>query len=39
LPLDPKTNSYYAYGKTKSSNQFEIASVQKINAAYQAKVI
>jgi hypothetical protein len=25
LPLDPRTNSYYSYGKTKNTNQFEIA--------------
>ena len=30
LPLDPRTNSYYAYGKTKDTNEFEIASVQII---------
>jgi len=39
LPLDPRTNSYYAYGKTKASNQFEIASVHLINWDPFAKVI
>jgi len=28
LPIDPRTNSYYSYGKTKATNEFEIASVQ-----------
>ena len=28
LPLDPRTNSYYSYGKTKDTNEFEIASIQ-----------
>ncbi len=27
LPLDPKTNQFYLYGKTDSSNKFELASV------------
>ena len=45
LPLDPKTSSYYAYWKTKSTtdklvaNQFELASVQSIDWVYQAHVI
>lgn len=38
LPLDPRTNSYYAYGKTKASNKFEIASIQVINDVPTAKV-
>lgn len=38
-PLDPRTNSYYSYWKTKDSNEFEIASVQKDNWEYKAKVI
>ncbi len=38
LPLDPRTNSYYSYGKTKVSNEFEIASVQIINWQATAKV-
>lgn len=39
LPLDPRTNSYYSYGKTKETNQFEIASVQIIDSVASAKVI
>lgn len=39
LPLDPVTNSYYSYWKTKDSNQFEVASVQHINTLPIAKVI
>ena len=31
LPLDPRTNSYYSYGKTKQWNEFEVAGVQIIN--------
>jgi len=43
LPLDPRTNSYYSYWKTKwtekiVANQFELASVQLIDWEYQAKV-
>lgn len=44
LPLDPRTNSYYAYWKTLENvddlvkNQFEIASVVNIDWEYQAKV-
>lgn len=44
LPLDPRTNSYYAYWKTLENvddlvkNQFEIASVLNIDWEYQAKV-
>lgn len=38
LPLDPRTNSYYSYGKTKESNEFEIAWVQKIDSEYKASV-
>ena len=43
LPLDPRTNSYYSYWKTKGTekivaNQFELASVQLIDWEYQAKV-
>jgi len=39
LPLDPKTNSYYAYGKTKDGSEFEVASVQYINSYPISKVI
>jgi len=45
LPLDPRTNSYYAYWKTLENvddlvkNQFEIASILNIDWEYQAKVI
>ena len=28
LPLDPRTNSYYSYGKTKETNEFEVAGVE-----------
>lgn len=38
LPLDPRTNSYYAYGKTKLTNEFEVASVQYIDAQPITKV-
>jgi len=43
LPLDPRTNSYYSYWKTKGTaeivaNQFETAWVQIINWTFQAKV-
>ncbi len=43
LPLDPRTNNYYSYWKTKGSekivaNQFELASVVNIDWEYQAKV-
>lgn len=31
LPLDPKTNQYYAYGKTKDSNEYEIAGINWID--------
>ena len=27
VPLDPRTNSYYGYGKTKNTHQYQIASV------------
>ncbi len=39
LPLDPRTNSYYSYGKTLKSNEFELASVNIINTIPVAKVI
>ena len=39
LPLDPRTNSYYAYGKTKDTNQFEIASVHIVDWAATSKVV
>ncbi len=38
LPLDPRTNSYYAYGKTKATNEFEIASVILDNGTFSATV-
>ena len=38
LPLDPRTNSYYSYGKTKNTNQFEIAAVQTIDWIHIAKI-
>ena len=39
LPLDPRTNSYYSYGKTKATNQFEIASVQVIDYKPSSRVV
>lgn len=39
LPLDPRTNSYYSYGKTKITNEFEIASVQLIDASPISTVV
>ena len=39
LPLDPRTNSYYAYGKTKDYTEFELAAVQIIRENPVAKVI
>lgn len=38
-PIDPNTNSYYSYWKTKNSNQFEIAAVERINNEYKSKVL
>ena len=38
LPLDPRTNSYYSYGKTKNTNQFEIASVLLDDDTFSATV-
>lgn len=45
LPLDPRTNAFYAYWKTKSNlnelvkNQYEIASVVLKNHEAKAKVV
>lgn len=39
LPLDPRTNSYYSYGKTKDTLQFEVASIQIKDSVPVAKVI
>ncbi|MDP2090156.1 MAG: FecR family protein [Candidatus Gracilibacteria bacterium] len=39
LPLDPRTNSYYSYGKTKNTNEFEVASIQMIDGVVVSKVI
>lgn len=39
LPLDPRTNSYYSYGKTKNTNEFEVASIQMIDWVVVSKVI
>lgn len=39
IPLDPRTNSYYAYGKTKWSEMYEIASVIFENQEPKSKVI
>lgn len=38
-PLDPRTNSYYSYGKTKNKNQFEVASIQIVDGNPVSKVI
>jgi hypothetical protein len=27
IPVDPRTNQYYAYGKTTETHEFEIAGV------------
>ena len=32
LPLDPKTNQYYAYGKTKNTNFYELAWINWIDS-------
>lgn len=39
LPLDPRTNSYYAYGKTKQTQQYQIAGVIFKNDSPESKVI
>lgn len=39
IPVDPRTNSYYAYGKTKWSEMYEIASVIFENHEPKSKVI
>lgn len=39
IPVDPRTNSYYAYGKTKWSEMYEIASVIFENQEPKSKVI
>nr|MDD3719874.1 FecR family protein [Candidatus Gracilibacteria bacterium] len=40
LLLDPRTNQYYAYGKTLTGSMyFEIAGVNKINGNYESKVV
>lgn len=39
LPLDPRTHSYYSYGKVKANNEFEIASIQYIDNEPTSKVI
>ncbi|MFK7779608.1 MAG: FecR domain-containing protein, partial [Candidatus Gracilibacteria bacterium] len=39
LPIDPRTNSYYSYGKTKTTNEFEIASIQVIDTLPVSKVV
>lgn len=39
IPVDPRTNSYYAYGKTKWSEMYEIASVIFENNEPKSKVI
>ncbi len=38
-PLDPRTNQYYAYGKTIKDNFFEIAGVLKEDGKYISKVL
>lgn len=32
LPLDPRTNQYYAYGKLLSQNQYEVAGINWIDS-------
>ncbi len=39
IPLDPRTHSYYAYGKAKNTNEFEVASIQIIDGNVVSKVI
>lgn len=40
LPLDPRTNQYYAYGKTLTWGMyFEISWVNKVNWNYEAMVV
>ncbi len=39
IPVDPRTNSYYAYGKTKWSEMYEIASVIFENQEPKSRVI
>ena len=39
IPVDPRTNSYFAYGKTKWSEMYEIASVVFENDEPKSKVI
>jgi hypothetical protein len=38
LPIDPRTNQYYAYGKTFVWNFFEIAGVNKQSWNFQSQV-
>ena len=38
LPLDPRTNQYYAYWKTNNNKFYEIAWVLNIDWDYQSKV-
>lgn len=38
-PLDPRTNQYYAYGKTIKDNFFEVAGVLKEDGKYTSKVL
>ncbi|MDQ7009622.1 MAG: FecR domain-containing protein, partial [Candidatus Gracilibacteria bacterium] len=38
LPLDPRTNQYYAYGKTINTNFYEIAGVLNIDGKYTTKL-
>lgn len=38
IPLDPRTNSYYAYWRTKDSAEYEISWIQVINEKSVAQV-
>jgi hypothetical protein len=38
LPVDPKTNQYYAYATTLETGEFEVAGLIKHNKTYQALV-
>lgn len=39
LPVDPRTNQYYAYGKTLLSGEFEIAWVVSKDGRYESIVV
>ncbi len=40
LPVDPRTNQYYAYGKTMTwAIEFEIAGINVVNGTYESRVV